>query len=49
MKKAIKALDMLEEKYNTNGQVQFLSDGTLTTAICNLFNFPAEKEIPDEE
>jgi hypothetical protein len=49
LEKAIKALDMLEESYNRNGKVAYMSDGTLTTMICNLFQFPAEEEIPDEE
>ena len=49
LEKAIKALDMLEESYNKNGRAAYLSDGTLTTLLCNLFQFPAEEEIPDEE
>lgn len=49
MKKAIKALDMLEKNYNLNGKLQFLSDGTVTTTICNLFQFPTEEEIEDEK
>ena len=47
--KAIKALDMLEESYNRNGKVAYTSAGTLTTIVCNLFQFPSEEEIPDEE
>lgn len=47
--KAVKALDMLEKNYNLNGKLQFLSDGTVTTMICNLFQFPKEEEIEDEE
>lgn len=45
--KAIKVLDMLENNYNLNGKLQFLSDGTITTTICNLFQFPAEEELED--
>ena len=47
--KAVKALDMLEKKYSQNGTVQILSDGTITTITCNLFQFPKEEEIEDEE
>ena len=47
--KAVKALDMLEKNYSLNGKLQFLSDGTVTTTICTLFQFPTEEEIKDEE